>query len=109
MKLLNFRASEEEIAVWRETAALLKLSLSEFIRDTLNKKVGAGGGHEEVSGAAPTLATATSQLGDSRSPSRRERAQETTPASHPSPKKTKPKVEMCPHRIPAGMFCKRCP
>lgn len=90
VKLVNFRAPEEEIQSWKTAAAEARVSFAAFARRALNTAVGS----QPLAQIPPPVEEPTAP---------RIKIEDCVVYKPAPPKKGK-----CEHRLPSGSFCKSC-
>jgi hypothetical protein len=90
MPRIIFTVSDAERELWVEAAHSERISLSEWLRRAARSRVGI---------EAPSEAIVTPAGDPPPGPS--------VPSGSARPRNLK-RTGLCPHRVPAGQFCKRC-
>lgn len=98
-KLVNFRASQEDIDRWKEDGYLRRMGFSRWIRYCLDNYPGKNG---SVSSPSPI------RVLPSAAPEVKERVSVLAEELVEKAKISKEKKTVCERRLPKGAFCKTC-
>lgn len=118
VKVWNMRVDPRDLERWRRAAEGCAIPLAEFVRKSVEHAI-----EMQLNfSRKPTYPVVLSKVPHPPTEELRARFvkkegvgatavvenEDSADRPTPSPKKTKPKGDLCPHRLPKGMFCKRC-